>query len=133
MRISVRNRKNYKMKKEMMMSSNTPNSLKRLPANFRDTFGILKRNGEKYKDVIGAFIVQRIVSINDLHSGFLRPSKNEGIYTIHTDSETFKRINEENEALCVISFQKRTNGNFALIRLYKTSLSSSYIHNKETI
>lgn len=95
-----------------------------MPANFRETFGILKRNGEKYKDIIGAYISQRIVNINDLHAGFLRPVKNEAIYTIHTDSETFHKINEENEALCVISFQRRTYGNFAMVRLYKPELAS---------
>jgi len=107
----------------MMMSSNTAKSLLRFPANFRETFGILKRNGEKYKDIIGAFMVARIVSVNDLHSGFLRPSPNEPIYAIHTDWETFKEIMDNNEAQCVISFQRRTTGNFAMTRLYKKELS----------
>lgn len=105
------------------MSSNTPNSLARFPANFRETFGILKTNGKPYKDIIGAYMRAQIVNVCDLHRGFLRPNPNEAIYAIHTDSETFNRINAENEAYCVVSFQRRTTGNFAMVRLYKEHLT----------
>jgi len=105
------------------MTSNSPSSYSRFPSSFRETFGILKTNGEKYKDIIGAYIDSRIVSINDLHAGFLRPSKNDYIYTIHTDAETFHTIMNENEAHCVISYQRRTTGNFAMVRLYKPELA----------
>ena len=106
------------------MSSNSKLSLLRLPANFRETFGILKTNGQKYKDIIGAYITKQVVSVNDVHKGFLRPTKNSPIYAIHTDWETFSYIMDNNEAYCVISFQRRTNGNFAMVRLYKQELAN---------
>jgi hypothetical protein len=88
--------------------------------NFRETFGILDSNGEMYSDIIGASLQNRIIDINTLHRGFLTLGSYK--YTIHCDLETFQTICNENEAYCVVSFQRRTTGNYAMVRKYKLSL-----------
>lgn len=111
----------YKAKKMIMMNSN-PHSHRRFPANFRETFGITNKNGTKYKDIISSFLFLSYVSALELKKGFLRNplNRNDNPYVMHTDYKTFMTINRnEQDTKCIISFQKRTTGNFAMVRLFE--------------
>lgn len=93
------------------------NSNPTIMRNFRETFGIIGKNNIRYRDILEAYIEARIISVNDLYIGFLKD-----IYQIHIDNKAYKEIMQNNEAKCIISYQKRTTGNFAMIRLFKKEL-----------
>lgn len=98
-------------------------------SNFRETFGILDPNTSKmYEDIIGASLQNRMMRIDHLEKGYLILGSSQ--YLIHVDKETLREILYSNEAYCVVSFQRRTTGNYAMVRKYKPSLVKT-INNKE--
>jgi hypothetical protein len=128
--------------KEIMMNSNSKDS--KLPeVNFysnrtnrsnviefptllntldRDTFGIIDADGKRYKDIKRAYLHARIVTLEEVLSSSITKSpsaKDQIEYKIQLDSKCYREIKSNGLAKCLISFQQRTTGNFALIRLFK--------------
>ncbi len=95
-----------------MMTSNS---------TFRSEFGILDPKTKKpYKDIICAFMKSARLSKALLSQKYLLQSKDS--YLIHFDRETREYLISFGEADCVLSYQKRIDGNYVMIRLYKPSL-----------
>lgn len=88
----------------------------------RDTFGIIDADGKRYKDIKRAYLHARLVTLEEVLSRTIlkSPSAKDQIeYQIQLDSKTYREIKSNGLAKCLISFQQRTTGNYALIRLFK--------------
>lgn len=100
----------------------------------RDTFGIVYgRTGKLYPDLIEYFlevtsISKSYLSVTKIYSSKDTEIKNNNIeeYRIHMDSKlkkTLKNLPDSTiEVPVIISYQKRTTGNFAFIRLFQQVL-----------
>lgn len=87
----------------------------------RETFGITDAEGNKYPDIIKAFLHARPVTIEEIEQDFLiksPSSKDTRKYKIQVDAATKRQIKKLGSAACIISYQQRTYGDFALIRLF---------------
>ena len=81
---------------------------------FRDTFGI------EYEDIISASLsVERILA-EDFDRKHIR-FKNKD-YILHCDQTVKKTLGLYGEAKCIISFQERKTGFYALARLYRENI-----------
>ena len=95
-------------------------------SKFRETFGILDPSTSKlYSDIIGASLQNRMISYSHIDRGYLTLGSSK--YQIHVDKETLHEILYNYETYCVVSFQRRTNGCYAMVRLYKPSLVNKEI------
>jgi uncharacterized protein YxjI len=108
-----------------MMSSNYNPATSTTPAilPLRETFGITDAEGNKYPDIIKAFLHARSVSYEEINKATIMKSPSSispKEYKIQVDSVTRNEIKKLGSAPCIISFQERTYGNFALIRLFKS-------------
>lgn len=89
----------------------------------RETFGITDAEGNKYPDIIKAFLHARSVSYEEIKKATILKSPSSlssKEYKIQVDSVTRNEIKKLGSAPCIISYQERTYGNFALIRLFKS-------------
>lgn len=82
---------------------------------FRHTFGI------KHEDVISASLDKVLITSLDFDSKILVWKNNH--YILHCDPAVRKTLGFYGEAECIVSFQHRKNGFFALARLYRTNKS----------
>lgn len=73
----------------------------------RDTFGILDSNGNRYKDIIEAFLFAKLLTQEDIlpENKILAPDS--FYYSIQMDSKTRRELKEKKEAKVLISFQTR--------------------------
>lgn len=86
----------------------------------RETFGIIDPStNERYADIKKAYLHARTVTADEIKESEICKAPNGILYKIQLDKETRAEILKKGEAHCVISFQQRTYGNFALIRLFK--------------
>jgi hypothetical protein len=90
---------------------------------FRATFGILDSNGKQYPDIIRSFLELRYITKEDIMRGYLDASRFH--YILHVDGKTGKEIERDGYAKCIISFQHRTTGLFAIVRLFEQERTSS--------
>lgn len=114
--------KRKRRKKEMIMQTNSnPNNLPLILA--RETFGIIDpATGQRYEDIKKAYLHAKEVTAEELKQSEICKAPNGILYKIQIDKETWQKIMKDGAAYCVISFQQRTYGNFALIRLFKKEL-----------
>ena len=92
------------------------------PVSHRDSFGLIDENGKRYTDIKKAFLHARKVYCTEIYKPFFIKSPSEKdpiLYKIQLDGKTRKKIKAEGFANCLISFQQRTDGNFAFIRLFE--------------
>ena len=89
----------------------------------RETFGIIDpATGQRYEDIKKAYLHARTVTAAEIKESEICKAPNGILYKIQVDKETRQKILKDGSAQCVISFQQRTYGNFALIRLFKKEL-----------
>lgn len=104
----------------MPMNSN-PNNLPLILA--RETFGIIDPStGERYADIKKAYLHAKTVTAEEISLSEICKAPNGILYKIQVDKETKQEILSKGSAACIISFQQRTYGNYALIRLFKKEL-----------
>lgn len=89
----------------------------------RDTFGIKDpKTGKKYKDISVSFLQLRKLSLRDFETGILfeNPTSidSDRVFILHCDSVLRKKLQEEKEVPCMISFQRRIDGDFAIARIF---------------
>lgn len=81
---------------------------------FRDTFGI------NYPDIISASLDKITILAEDFdHGNIMWKNKH---YILHCDPAVRKTLGLCGEAVCMVSFQQRKNGFFALARLYRPTV-----------
>ena len=80
---------------------------------FRETFGI------KYPDVITAHLDTVTILAEDFDRRFIRYKNKD--YILHCDQHVRKTLGLYGEAKCMVSFQERKTGFYALARLYRNS------------
>ena len=100
------------------MNSNNSNKVAQVALDtefgIRDSYGLIKEN---IKD---AFLLSKIIYIEDLSSNVIfSPNKAHTPYNLVTDSSLRSKLYNEGKASCLISFQRRTEGNFAVARLWE--------------
>lgn len=94
----------------------------------RDTFGIKEqKTGKPYHDILTAFLQLRYITDKDLDNGFIfeNPAKEEvtntnDLFFLHCDGKLRRLLQQKQEVQCIISFQIRTTGNFAIARIFTT-------------
>ena len=87
--------------------------------NRRETFGVVNpQTGKQYADIISASMEARLISdIKLLHNSML--FYKEEPYLVHCDSRLKRKLKEEGLVRVIVSFQKRTYGNYAECRIFK--------------
>jgi hypothetical protein len=78
---------------------------------FRDTFGI------DYPDIIKAYLDVYNVQTEDYDRGYIRYKNKD--YILHCDQTVRKTLGLYGEAKCMVSFQERKTGFYAMARLYR--------------
>lgn len=91
-------------------------------ALFRTTFGIhnVRQHPDKqvkFHDIISSFVTPYNLSIEEVNRGYLR--RQGCFYILHIDPILDKLFDEQDEVETIVSFQKRTNGFFAIARIPK--------------
>lgn len=82
----------------------------------RDSVGMLKHNIKE------AFLFSKILTLQDLEKGtLLSPNKRGEEYILVTDSKLRSALHNKGSISAIISFQRRTEGNFAVARLWEAS------------
>lgn len=86
----------------------------------RDTFGIIDpATGKQYDDIIFAFIHRDVISDSKLQFNSVLSDLKGETYSIQMDSKTRKKLKEEGLIEVIVSYQKRTTGNYAMVRIYR--------------
>lgn len=84
---------------------------------FRETFGIIDPlTKEVYKDIKSSFLLTRVITIEDLYNSSIKEASQD--FLLHVDDKLWFRILRNKQENCIVSYQIRTNGNFALARLF---------------
>lgn len=78
---------------------------------FRETFGI------KYDDIVQAHLDTLIILTEDFDRRFIRYKNKD--YILHCDQHVRTCLLRNGEAKCMVSFQERKTGYYALARLYR--------------
>lgn len=82
-------------------------------------FGILDSSGLRKENILDAFLTSKILYVEDLSLGIIfSPNKSHTPYNLITDSPLRSKLYNEGKASCLISFQRRTDGCFAVARLW---------------
>ena len=88
--------------------------------NFRDTFGLFDpQTGLRYKDVISCHLRPMWLT-SEIHDQKIITDEQGAAYILHCDPLVRKELGMEGDALVMISYQRRTTGNYAMARLYRT-------------
>lgn len=83
-------------------------------------FGILDSYGIRKEHIMDAFLLSKILYVEDLTNNIIySPNKHHTPYVLLTDSALRSTLYNERKASCLISFQKRTDGCYAVARLWK--------------
>lgn len=93
-------------------------TIEKLP---RNTFGILDPStGKKYEDIIGSHLQLRRLSLEEwLEVGYIAESKDrQKLYKILLDFATQRELLQKNLIEVLVSFQVRTDGCYAVARLF---------------
>ena len=83
-------------------------------ASFRDTFGITGHN-----DIISASLDKRTLYSGDFDNRYIN-FKNKD-YILHCDAAVKQTLGLYGSAECLISYQERTTGFYAMARLYRSA------------
>jgi len=79
---------------------------------FRDTFS------SKHEDVITAYLDALTILEEDYKRRFIKHKNCD--YILHCDNSVRNTLKLAGEAYCLVSFQKRKTGFYAMARLYRT-------------
>lgn len=98
--------------------------MKPLPNNvIRNTFGLRdSETQQKYEDIISAHLENRILSLSSLkESNYIIAETRDRnkLYTVLLDSKAEQALKQGETTKAIISFQVRTNGCFAIARLFQ--------------
>jgi hypothetical protein len=85
----------------------------------RNTFGIISESGHLLRDIIGASMQTSILSRAYIHQGYIYLGNVK--YTLLIDKKLEDAFQYDDHILCVISFQRRIGGNYAVARLHNKS------------
>lgn len=100
----------------------------------RNTFGLIDPLTKKrYEDILSAHLQLLYLSFETWNEcGSLAESRDRNKdYAILIDHATLKELIQKGTIPCIVSFQRRTTGNYAVVRLFKTSATSQKIMEKE--
>lgn len=99
-------------------SSTSPNSLSSI--SNRDTFGIVdSKTGKLYSDILDYWIeVHFITDIKILPNSTINSHIPQAPFLLHCDNKLKRELREKVVAKVIVSFQKRTTGNFAFARKF---------------
>lgn len=95
-------------------------------------FGVRDSVGNMKHNIKDAFLLSKILYLEDLVDGILySPNKSHTPYKLIADSALKSKLYNEGKASCLISFQRRTEGNFAVARLWTENRAKKNTNNKE--
>lgn len=85
---------------------------------YRKTFGIYDpQTNKRYDDIISSFLMTKQLSLNDIHNGTISPDRSLTKYILHVDNNAELAIKRHGILRCIISFQTRTTGKYAIARI----------------
>ena len=96
------------------MDNNTATQEKLSPV----TFHVFRKDGSRNPDVRHSFIEKQYIGAHDAMEGYLTLS-DQTIWKLVLEPEVNSKLQENENCYCIISFQARVNGNFAVARLYR--------------
>jgi len=79
---------------------------------FRDTFGI-----EGYSDIISASLDKRVITAEDYDKRYISYKNKD--YILHCDPAVRQMLGYMGDATCLVSYQERKTGFYAMARLYR--------------
>ena len=82
------------------------------------TFHVFRRDGSRNPDIKHSFLEIMYVGAHDAMEGFLRLSDNT-MWQLVLEPEVASKLTTTDSIHCIVSFQARVNGNFAVARLYR--------------
>lgn len=80
---------------------------------FRQTFGVIGHN-----DIIKAVLDVRTIYDIDLNNRYLNFKGRD--YILHCDNHVRQTLKNEGSAYCIVSYQERTTGLYAMARLHRS-------------
>lgn len=81
----------------------------------RNTFGIAN-----HSDILGSHLQERTLSLEDYKRGSLNENRDRNKeYKLLVDHRTLEALYEKKTINAIVSFQRRTTGNFAVARIYQ--------------
>lgn len=86
-------------------------------------FGIINpKTGKMKREIIHCFLHSCYLTIDNLTSGIITsPNEKEEPYFLSMDKRLMTLLARDKRVPALISFQKRTDGNFAVARLFETN------------
>lgn len=81
---------------------------------FRATFGITDEYGRTYSDIVKAFLKSLPISTEDAHIGYITYAQQD--YILQYDKPVALELSKTGLCSCIISFQHRTTGFYAIAR-----------------
>lgn len=85
-------------------------------------FGVRDSTGQIYHNIKDYFLLSKILTLADLEKGsLLAPNKSNQVYQLTIDKRLKDEIIKNGKAAAIISFQRKTEGFFAVARLFETS------------
>jgi len=91
------------------------------------TFHVFRKDGSRNPDIKYSFIEKRLVSFHDAAEGFIRLDDNT-MWALVMENEVKAAMTGSTPTYCIISFQARVNGNFAVARLFKDDYKAKGRH-----
>lgn len=98
----------------------------------RNTFGILDpATGQKYPDILSAHIEARTLQLEDwlFVKSITESASRKENYKLLLDHKALKKLLQQGYLDTIISFQKRTSGLFAVVRIF----DKNRVRNKDSI
>lgn len=85
-------------------------------------FGVRDSNGQVYSNIKDYFLLSKLLRTTDLEAGIIKaPNKSNTTYQLTIDKRLKERILTNGLAMAIISFQRKTEGCFAVARLFETT------------
>lgn len=81
------------------------------------TFHVFRKDGSKNPDIKAFFLERQRLTAMDAVKGTITLS-DKTVWTLVMETSVSKALKEQHEVLCIISFQARQQGNYAVARLY---------------
>ena len=96
----------------------------------KPSFYIFREDGSRDSDIIQSFLIKRNITVEEVISGKLTLEGQAGkVWNIILDDHARVIFKKRNEAFCLVSFQSKKQGYFAVIRIYKNKAARLQQHN----
>lgn len=95
-------------------------------------FGVRDSTGQVYSNIKDYFLLSKLLKTTDLEAGIIKaPNKSNSVYQLTIDKRLKERILTNGLAMAIISFQRKTEGCFAVARLFEKARTAKTTKREE--